>query len=297
MQILVTTFKNVLLIDPQSGKVRTIHSGAGVYYGITWTERHLYIASRFGYKDELGQTEKVAIFNHKLQHKGFLELANEKGAGFHSIQLDPKYNNLWISAPHQNKLIVVNLPSGSRRDVHPNPHKTKHNWNHFNSITIHGDHMMVNAHNGIGDVGHGQVYFCKRTDATTSYVVDMRKATHSHNCFMYNGRLHTCASSTGQILDYEGKPLREGRLKGYTRGIAISDDLLFVGESARAERENRVKADGFVHVYDRWKLNHIKTINLPKCGQVLAIRILDQPDLHHQLPPFLKKPAGFAAVT
>ena len=107
MQIIVTTFKSVLLIDSKSGKIRTIHDGAGVYYGITWNKKKLFVAARFGYKDELGQVERIAVFDHKLNHKGYLDGANETNAGYHSIQWDPKFNNLWMTAPHQNKIIIL----------------------------------------------------------------------------------------------------------------------------------------------------------------------------------------------
>jgi hypothetical protein len=287
MKIIATTFKSVLVIDLNDEKIHRIHEGAGVYYGITWDKERLFVASRFGYKDELGQVERVAIFNKKLRFSGYLSGANDKNAGYHAIQYDPKFGNLWITAPHQNKIIILGLKSGKRHEIYPNEEKIGKNWNHFNSVTLHKRYMMINAHNGIGVSRTGQVYFCNRKDFSLSHIVDMKTSSHTHNCFIFKKELYTCSSDTGLIVNRDGKPLRPGRLKGYNRGIAISDKVLLVGESARAAREDRVNADGFIHIYDIWKLNLIKTISLPKCGQILSIRILDRRDRHHQLHRFL----------
>ena len=287
MQGIVTTFKSVLLINFNNDKITTLHEGSGVYYGVTWNKETLFVAARYGYKDELGQTERVMMFGRGLRFKGFLKCADSANAGFHAMQYDPKTNYLWITAPNQNKVIVINLATRERHDVYPNKARVGTNWNHFNSVTIDGDKMMVNAHNGISAIPHGQIYFCDREKLTTSYVIDMRRSVQSHNCFMFNGELHTCSSNTGQITNYAGVSLRQGRIRGYVRGISITEKFLLVGESARAAREDRVNADGFIHVYDRWNLKHLRTISFPNCGQILAIRILNQKDHHHQVAPFL----------
>src|SRR5207244_4093933 len=59
--------------------------------------------------------------------------------------------------------------------------------------------------------------------------------SHPHSPRFFDGAWAVCNSATREVwqIDAEtGAPRRRVQLEGYTRGIAICEDLLFVGESA-----------------------------------------------------------------
>jgi hypothetical protein len=288
----VTTWQSVFVLDLASRLIYHLHRGSGSYFGATWCQDFLYVAARFGYNDVVeSSVEKILKFDKRLKFVGYVEGANEKRMGLHSMQFDPEHNKLWVTATAKNKIKIVNVKTGEIEIFHPNPQKTNTDWNHFNAATINGQYMMINAHNGRNNIPYGQVYFCRRKKPyQTEFVVPMLKSSQSHECFVLNNELHTCASEQGQITNYKGRGVLPKKWKGYTRGIVITPKTLFVGESKRAERFYRKDVDGWIHIYRRRGRRFVfnKSLHFPKVGQILAIRALDRRDFHHNLPPFLK---------
>ena len=76
------------------------------------------------------------------------------------------------------------------------------------------------------------------------------------------------------------------KLSGYTRGIVITHNRVILGESERAVRENRAKAGGLIHIYERDTMRHITTYKWPNIGQIAEIRALDAVDELHWPEPF-----------
>jgi hypothetical protein len=292
MKLIFTSFKGVYVINTDRGNPHLIHTGLGMYYGLTWLGEKLYVAARHNYSDlSNNQNEKILVFNRKLEFVGKLFPWDNARLGFHSILADPKTNDLWITCPGSNKVVLLDVTTGRRRDFWPFPKIKGREYNHFNSLMIHGDNMLLNAHNGFieprGSV-NSEILVCSRSK--TPKVLDkivFKGVRNSHCCFYVGDELCTCASDLGQIITQSGNALLPESLSGYTRGVVITKDRIVVGESQRAQRENRISADGWIHVYSRPDMAKVQTIHLPKIGQVAEIRALDTPDEHHsQVEPF-----------
>jgi len=292
MKLIFTSFKGIYVVNTDKGVPHQIHTGLGMYYGLTWLGDKLYVAARHNYSDlSNNQNEKILVFNKKLKFTGQLFPWKNTKLGFHSILADPKTNDLWMTCPGSNKVILMDITNGRRRDFWPFPKVKNREYNHFNSLMIHGDHMLLNAHNGFieprGSM-NSDILICSRSkDPKVLDRVVFKGVRNSHCCFYIDDELCTCASDVGQIITKDGRKLLPEALAGYTRGIVVTHDRVVLGESQRAQRENRLSADGWIHIYDRADMNKIKTIHLPKIGQVAEIRVLDIHDEHHsQVKPF-----------
>jgi hypothetical protein len=66
-----------------------------------------------------------------------------------------------------------------------------------------------------------------------------------------------------------------------TRGLAVSEDYLFVGRSMYSERKTRAWQTGGLWIIDRKSLRTMDYIPLPGSGDVQEIRLIDHLDEAH----------------
>ena len=281
MDLIFTSFKGIFRINTSTMDIRKIHSGSGMYYGITWHNDDLYVVARnSSYDYKLGD-ERILIFNKDFDYVGYMD-HQFVDCGLHEILINPDDGRLWLTASLKNKILIISNESCD--EFYPNPLKVDIDFNHFNSLFFDGN-MFITAHNkGISDSEIWEV------SPNTLEVIDkypMKECTCSHCCFKMDGKLATCASAQSSVKNIDGEPLLTSDFIGYTRGIAITDTEIAVGDSAIADHGNRTNADGWIHIFDRQSMSLKHKIHFPNIGQIAEIRSLNEKDYRHWPDPFL----------
>lgn len=92
-----------------------------------------------------------------------------------------------------------------------------------------------------------------------------------------------CDSKHGSLYDLTSNTTiwRSDEENALTRGLAVSDDHIFVGYSMLNERKNRYWKTGGVWIIDRKTRQTIDKIILPGSGDVHEIRLVGVPDECH----------------
>lgn len=285
MRLLFTSYKGFYFLNTDKGVVHPIHEGSGMYYGLTWFNNIIYVAARNSVTDYRLGNEKILMFNKDLKFIGEMAYRFED-YGLHSILVDPISERLWATGALRNCVAMLDLKITEKKHFWPNKVKNS-DRNHFNSLTYQNGKMLLNAHNNGLDCG--EIYICKSgKHPKVESIERIPGTTHTHCCFYLDGELATCASEQSQITTVNGNILPR-KLKGYTRGIVLTQDKLVVGESQRAVREDRVNSDGIIHIYDRKSVEKIEKFNMKNIGQVAEIRCLDEHDEHHWPDPMYLK--------
>jgi hypothetical protein len=117
---------------------------------------------------------------------------------------------------------------------------------HLNSLLLHKGELFVSAFG----LYHGHREWAHDTTAGAGFVLNLATGqipltglSHPHSPRWMDGAWVVCNSSQHQVLLIDavtGTLQHMLQLKGYTRGLAIGDDAIFIGESAN-------RADSTVH--------------------------------------------------
>lgn len=154
---------------------------------------------------------------------------------------------------------------------------------HLNSLLLLNGELYCSAFG----TGEGHREWCEHPERPTGFIWNVGKAmpvvtglSHPHHPRFFDGVWAVCNSFTEEVLQIDpdsGTVRRRVKLNGYTRGFAISDSLLFVGESAN-RKDSGLSRTASIAILSRadWKL--VDRIPLP-CREVYDLQILDQPDL------------------
>jgi hypothetical protein len=288
MYLLVTTPRFILGCDVASGKVDVLSTG-GRYYGLTWnlTGEELAIthASYEGALDDLG--------DYAMADVGYVTVGGRRSWAF----LNAPHQALWIDDSHvlvmntgRNAVASLDTRNMSVRqaryetaiwDVHD---KTGALGSHYNSAYFDGSSVYFVAHN------FSREAFIVKAHWPSLELVErypIANATGVHNLWIDDrGRWIVCDSNAGGLVDArDGSHLWNCRGEGFTRGLAASEDLIFVGNSQVANRENRETNESGIWVLDRQTFALRDFLLLGSFGGVHEVRIADEPDAcHHRMP-------------
>jgi len=266
MYYLVTTSHALLLVNSKKGSYREIHSGVGLYYGISQDHSRIFVAAR-GQLNSSGtppQNERgcILIFDQSLR------LAETWESPFPLRDMHQILwwrERLWITCSFDNMIAITN--GGEWREWYPFGISDTEplDRNHFNSLTPSRDELIIIATNrGASDMLHFDA-------ATLTLRSQSSIGTHAHNAWRQGDEWLTCSSGEGRIIGTKGFSLTCGR---FPRGVAITKHEIAVGLSEPAERRERDLTDGAINFYTRmWK--HFGTIDLPQSGLVLDIQAVD----------------------
>jgi hypothetical protein len=107
-----------------------------------------------------------------------------------------------------------------------------------------------------------------------------------HNVALLDGRLLVCDSLNGCVVDaLTGATVWANGATGMTRGLAASEDRLYIGCSAYADRDSRANSSGGIWVLDRATFEPIEYVVLSELGGVNEIRLTNGGDsCHHGFP-------------
>lgn len=268
--VLVTTSHALLVVDIESGSIHTLHRGAGLYYGITASTRHLMVAARqrmvSSQQPQHLERGLILLFDHDLRPCGQwnapLPLRDLHEIAFYR-------DTLWISCSFDNA-IVLRHPDGRWERWHPlgvppgdqDAHK---DLNHFNSFAFTGDKLHLLAHN------RGPSERLVFDLATRTCLERHPLGVQAHNLWSADGAWFTCSSGEGRLVSDHGFDLHTG---GFPRGICRLGGKgcdIVLGLSQIAERDQRDLSEGQLLVFDaHWQLK--KRVLLPAQGLVLDIK-------------------------
>jgi len=263
--LLVTTSHSLGLLEPQTGNFQRIETGHGLYYGMAIRQGLLYVAARNRLvsdtspkSDERGH---IRVFDAQLHHIDTLT-APFPLRDIHQIAWIG--NDLYVTCSHDNMVAIYTPPRGWIA-WYPlgEPDTQERDINHFNSLKhISRNRLAILAHNLHRP---SEIHLYSLPDRKHINSVLMGHQAHNIDC--YRGRIFTCSSAEGCLVDRRGELVHTG---GFPRGIAQERGLWYVGVSQLAERAQRDMSTGEVQVYNRhWRL--LATHKLPEEGLILEI--------------------------
>ncbi len=142
---------------------------------------------------------------------------------------------------------------------------------HMNDLTLHEGRLYVCAFGNYGDYrgykgferhGHGNVFDFE----TGRKVATGLCAPHSPRFF--DGHWWVCDSMNGALAQFDeaGRIRRTVALVGFTRGVAVSDRYIFVGENSRRAHQGRVQMAS-IAILDRDSFDLVDRVNVP-CQEI-----------------------------
>lgn len=268
MNLLVTTSHSVLLIDSESGSANVVERGRGLYYGIAYSDQAIYIAARerpITPKDErASENGSILVYNYDLKLTDVLT-APFPLRDLHQLAYDD--GRLWIACAYDDLIAIYDGETWERwRPLAVEPGEADRY--HLNSIAFFDHKLYLLAHNN----GPSEIWQFSLPDRTLERRVALGEL--AHNIWLEGDEVYTCNSGQGRIESSGGWQIEVG---GFPRGIAITDDQVFVGISEVVERRQRDFTSGSVLVLNReWQ--PVREIRLPHEGLVLEIRALGVKD-------------------
>lgn len=278
---LVSSYWACWEVTPTASK--KVHTGEGLYYGVTWDEDNIYVGYRGLERDGVPE---IAVLDKDYQVKGKLPGVY---TGLHQILYSG--GNVYATITAEDSVDVVD-ESGTR---------TRKNWtgfqkdmHHINSIHRDGDDFWVCYHNLSKTLGEGKPSRAVRLDSTLSTVKEFVEIGHCiHNVFVDDTYIYVCDSDDGALvrLNRESNEVVSLPLGPWTRGLAVSDDFIFVGSSRKGDRQERMYGDLYIHAIDRKTLTLVDERVFKDFGAIFSLRIIDRPDHAHNGIPFPRRSA------
>ncbi len=267
-KLLVTTSRSLLCVDTRTKQITKLHTGKGLYFGITSDENYIYVgarnrlvSSRKNPEDEKGLILK---FDHNLQLLDELQPSFQL-KDIHQIRvIDSK---LYVTCTGDNMIALYN--GREWEQWYPNEFRNQ-DTNHFNSLHHDEKHIYLMAHNW----GESEVYVFDRKNRELLRKIKMGKCAHDI-WLDENDTLYTLSSEESRLIDSHNHTTLA--LEGFPRGIVKTDNHSYIGISERVERNIRDFVDGKILIFDK---QHNKTgeLTLKSEGMVLDIKVINQKD-------------------
>ncbi len=269
-KFLVSTKKGFLLLA--DGQIR--HLLAGQFFGISALEQSWYVFQRMSYRS--GRVVRFTLTGDGMSD--CKQVITKLSPGCHQIDfLDAQ---LYIMDTYNNRLLVFDrngsrwsqtaeyYPGGTLSDGRKSP-----NYAHMNSLWRSGDgDIWLMFHNETLKTGnHSEIV---RLDANHEIAQRITTdASNAHNVVSIDGKFLYCDSLASTVVHGDQVVYRS---EYFTRGLAVTDDLVLVGHSQYGARELRDELGGSIAVLDR-HFNLLQVIPTP--GMVQDIRAASEVDL------------------
>lgn len=276
MFLLISTPVHILLVDPSSGQTSTLRAVDGYYYGITYKQGTLVLTHSAGYLQYFNKEANPFQTSDHLLQPHQIEWVEDKvlvtNTGHNCLSVYDPYGNLCRDV-YLNDITYDNKYEGKL-------------GNHFNSVHKVDDQVFIVAHNydkpsEVWELSWPELNVIDVKDTRTSW---------AHNLWLGEWGMVICNSKNGSLYEVSsGENIWQSNENGaLTRGLAVSDDHIFVGYSSNTSREQRYWTDGGIWIVDRRTLKTIEKIPLPGSGEVQEIRLVGMPDVCHNdqvIPP------------
>lgn len=266
--LLVGTRKSLLWVNPWEGISKVIARGHGPYYGISFDDKHVWVAARGG----ASKSPHIQMWSYgKMDHPVGTLRAPFPMADMHQIL---RYRDrLWITCSGQNMIASYSPKVGRWNRWYPRK-AVDIDVNHINSLYAKEDSLWLMAHNGPpGTVVHptrqSEIWEYRLGSTTPTLVKEMRAGFRSHNIWHRDNIIHYCDSCGGRVRSLAGLEVRTG---GFPRGVVDTGENVFAGVTPHLyDREARGKATPRIVIFDStWSIVH--SMPLPEEGAILELR-------------------------
>jgi hypothetical protein len=269
MPLIISTPLQIFLLDEISKKISIQRSGDGYYFGITHRDDVIVLSHSGGYLQYFRKNAKPTRTIKHLYQPHQIEWVEDK---------------ILVANTGRNCISVYNASGHLERDVYLNEvhwddKNANRKGNHFNSVHKFGDTVYVVAHNyerpsEIWELGWPglqvkQVLTCQAGWAHDIWVSDLGKVV----CDSKNSCLRDV--STNETL------WRSNEINTLTRGLAVTQENIFVGYSSISERHDRFWKSGGIFILDRDSFKTIDKVPILGSGDIYEIRVLDKRDECH----------------
>lgn len=266
--LLITTSFSLLRLDANTGSVSCLHRGDGLYYGITRSPDHVYVAARRRLVSSKRTTDQeqgvILVFDKTLRHINTL-MAPFALRDIHEIKWHKGL--LWITCSFDNMVAVFDGKKWDKWYPLGVFSSGPRDRNHFNSFMFEKQLVWILAHNK----GPSKLLAFNRKTRRLIRTVDL--GIQAHNIWRQKRQMLACSSGNGRIVGTRGFSLETG---GFPRGVAFLNRRRYVGISELAERKDRDFTSGTVLQYDQnWNLQ--MQFELSKEGLILDIAPADIP--------------------
>lgn len=290
MKALVATLNHILHVDLKTHAVNVLEMHRGDYYGISWWEG----------------SEHPVLGHSVLRGENLYTIEDYASSEVGYLSFGPnKFSPAFLSNPHQilcasngwivttntgrNRVTIYDPSSGFYKDLRVNNIL----WDrmgvdnlcgeHFNSVFIKNNRLFVLAH-GFHKYAYVLEYSFPDCELIEKHLIKHR--TGLHNIWVDDaGNMITCHSASGELLEVKSNEVLWHGSAFYSRGLAVSSDLIILGDTQIAMREDRKHSQCGMWLIDRKLMKAIDYIALGPYGSCHDIRLLDVPDeAHHNIP-------------
>jgi hypothetical protein len=274
-QLIVTTSKSLLALDPVDGTIRVLDSGREHYYGVTKSLDTYYVGIRHRSnaspipKDQ--ERGRILVFDQAFRFR------EEIGPDFplrdiHQITMHA--GMLWVTCSYDNMVAVFD---GVRwRQWYPlgEPDSEYRDRNHFNSISAFANQLCVVAHNlGSDATKPSELLFYNLPEL--KLVRRVALGFQSHNAWLHGDELMTCSSGEGRLRGINGTEVLTG---GFPRSAAYANDEIYIGLSEFSARKDRDESKGEIVVFGpKWEKR--RTLSLSGHGMITDMLAITAGDI------------------
>lgn len=295
MKVLACTSQYLALVDLGTGKVDRLHEGAGIYRGLTWDAKRIYVAAEpgvdYGQPDE--RNESLIVLGQKRRWKlGTLDV--------HGIFYAGGY--VWAADTCHDSIRALEVPGKRGRrsakswrfpDDIEEPTRTG-DAHHVSFLMVSQDpgaasFSAIAACHMLGQVG--RVYFLRGKPGAfvVNKQIEVGRELHGLAVDPDDGTVYVASSGTGDVfaLRPDAPPevyIALGR-GNYVRGLALTArGAMIMGVGSRGPRDKRHRGDATIVIGGRKPNGRKRTpraVILPGAGQVYTIRLVDAADHGH----------------
>lgn len=265
--LLISTPMHILFLDPVSGINKSIRSGDGYYYGMTHKDGTMVLSHSEGYLgiygNEVKRTKSHLIQPHQLEWVEDKILVTNTGK-----------NCISVFDEHGELIRDVYL-----NDVRWDDKDQGRQGNHFNSVHYKDGVVYIIAHNYDRP---SELWSLSWPDLEVMETTAIN-ANWAHNFWAGEYGFVTCNSRHGSLVEISsGETLWSSDIPDLiTRGLAVSEDHIFIGGSGMNVRKDRYWKNGHLWIVDRKTLKTLNRFTFPGSGDVHDIRIIGAPDACH----------------
>ena len=284
--LLVTTTRALWLLDLATGLARLIDEGRGVYYGISFSADHVFIACRqaaVGSNRDI-QANVILRFDKRLQPAGVL-VPPLPIRDVHQILHTA--GTLFVCATYDDTVMTCELASGRWDAWQPFGPSATQDRHHINSVAVDGADLLL-----AGNRPHG---WFARFGPDRRLVAHQPLGAGTHNVWTEDGRIHVCSSDEGAVRAEGGlsQPIVE---QGWLRGIAKGHEARYFGVSQNLVRGVRDRSDCMILAVDAGGAT-VRRFSFHDFGMLHDLRVLDRPDDTHNEVAFASSADAATALT
>ena len=307
--LLLSTFTHLLKIvldrDFNLVNVDTLHTGKGIYFGLTRGNDKIYIVARNLTEEKEKIDPKLGVNNidNLVINSGLEKMILTKGVSLgHDLDLHQiRYHDglIWMVAGAPPELRVINPESGkyiasmSLADMmppelqHSPPKEHPRDRFHFNSLHFSTNKLFILANNW--RYGSYAVEL-KHSDVSTLFTspqinkIYLNLGYASHDLFYDGSQLFTLDGEGQAIVTSKREKCEVGsdsdKQRLYLRGMAADDNFFYVSYGIFSEeRSQRLVGITGITIINRQTFNVIKKVEIGNYGNSCDLLLISDADL------------------